>query len=155
MSQTPNPYAQFGQPSYGPGYGGDFIDPSPRRTSILAITALVISIVGCIAFCVPAPAVPNVIVIIADDLSWRDLGCYGTTDVYTPAIDALDTTGHSSNFAGLIRKTGMSTADYADVADSDEIGESRASHLPGDTCSSSNLFSICVIREIRGPLFRI
>lgn len=55
MSQTPNPYAQFGQPPYGPGYGGDFIDPSPRRTSIMAIIALVVSIVGCIACIIPGP----------------------------------------------------------------------------------------------------
>ncbi len=52
MSQ--NPYSQFG----GPGtqqYGGDFIDPTPSRTSVLAIIGLVISIVGCIACIIPGP----------------------------------------------------------------------------------------------------
>jgi arylsulfatase A-like enzyme len=41
----------------------------------------------------PADAVPNVIVIVADDLSWHDLGCMGTPDVYTPAIDSLALNG--------------------------------------------------------------
>ena len=34
---TQNPYAQFGQP----GQGGDFLDPMDRRTSVLAILALI------------------------------------------------------------------------------------------------------------------
>ncbi len=32
---------------------------------------------------------PNIIVFIADDVSWNDLGCYGNTDVQTPNIDKL------------------------------------------------------------------
>lgn len=32
---------------------------------------------------------PNVIVFVADDLGWGDLGCYGATRIHTPAIDAL------------------------------------------------------------------
>lgn len=39
----------------------------------------------------PAPAAdkPNVIVILADDLGWRDLGVLGATDLKTPNLDAL------------------------------------------------------------------
>jgi arylsulfatase A-like enzyme len=36
-----------------------------------------------------APAKPNVIFILADDLSYRDLGCFGQTNFATPHIDRL------------------------------------------------------------------
>jgi uncharacterized sulfatase len=32
---------------------------------------------------------PNILLILADDLSWFDLGCYGSKDVRTPHIDKL------------------------------------------------------------------
>ncbi|AYN69609.1 heparan N-sulfatase [Euzebyella marina] len=32
---------------------------------------------------------PNIIVFIADDISWNDFGCYGNKDVQTPNIDGL------------------------------------------------------------------
>ena len=37
----------------------------------------------------PESSPPNMIVFIADDVSWDDLGCYGNDQVYTPNIDAL------------------------------------------------------------------
>ncbi|MEO5714978.1 MAG: arylsulfatase [Luteolibacter sp.] len=40
----------------------------------------------------PAPRRPNVIVILADDLGWSDLGCYGS-EIPTPHIDALAGSG--------------------------------------------------------------
>jgi arylsulfatase A len=46
-----------------------------------------------------APAVaaaadrPNVVFILADDLGWGDLGCYGQTRIRTPAIDRLAAEG--------------------------------------------------------------
>jgi arylsulfatase A-like enzyme len=36
---------------------------------------------------------PNILFIMADDLGWGDLGCYGRDDVATPAIDGLGRTG--------------------------------------------------------------
>ena len=37
---------------------------------------------------------PNIVLILVDDLGWRDLGCYGRGDVYeTPNIDALASEG--------------------------------------------------------------
>lgn len=36
---------------------------------------------------------PNIVVFIADDLAWRDIGCYGATQVATPHIDRLAAEG--------------------------------------------------------------
>lgn len=36
-----------------------------------------------------APQRPNVIILIADDISWNDFGCYGNAAARTPHIDAL------------------------------------------------------------------
>lgn len=36
---------------------------------------------------------PNIIILLADDLGYRDLSCYGSTQVYTPNIDKLATEG--------------------------------------------------------------
>ncbi len=41
----------------------------------------------------PTYAVTNVVLIVADDLGWRDLGCIEATDVLTPRINSLATTG--------------------------------------------------------------
>ena len=50
-----------------------------------------------------APARPNIIVILADDVGYGDLGCYGATQVKTPNLDRLAargvrfTDGHSAS----------------------------------------------------------
>ena len=36
---------------------------------------------------------PNIIIFLADDVSWNDLGCYGNKEVKTPNIDALAKSG--------------------------------------------------------------
>ena len=36
---------------------------------------------------------PNIVVIMADDLGWRDLHCYGNAQVDTPALDQLAAEG--------------------------------------------------------------
>jgi len=42
---------------------------------------------------------PNFLLIIADDLNWRDLGCTGSPDVKTPNIDRL--AGESMSLRGM------------------------------------------------------
>src|SRR5882672_6665891 len=41
----------------------------------------------------PAPRMPSIIFILADDLGYGDLGCYGQTRIKTPNIDKLATEG--------------------------------------------------------------
>lgn len=36
-----------------------------------------------------SPKRPNIVLIMADDLGYGDLGCYGCTDIRTPAVDSL------------------------------------------------------------------
>lgn len=38
-------------------------------------------------------ALPNIVVILADDVGWGDLGCYGATRIKTPNLDALARAG--------------------------------------------------------------
>ena len=35
------------------------------------------------------PNRPNIVIVLADDLTWRDLGCYGNDEVKSPNIDRL------------------------------------------------------------------
>jgi arylsulfatase A-like enzyme len=47
-------------------------------------------------------ATPNVIFVLADDLGWSDLGCYGQKEIHTPNIDRLAAEGlrFSQAYAG-------------------------------------------------------
>lgn len=42
---------------------------------------------------VNGPAGPNVVLVLADDMGWGDLGCYGATKIPTPAMDKLASEG--------------------------------------------------------------
>lgn len=46
-------------------------------------------------------SVPNIIIFIADDVSWNDFGCYGNNVVQTPNIDQLASNGLRFNNAIL------------------------------------------------------
>ena len=58
------------------------------RTSLFASLVLVL-------FGLPLAAAekPNIVFILADDLGWRDLGCYGQTRIRTPHIDRIAAEG--------------------------------------------------------------
>src|SRR3954453_1069922 len=47
------------------------------------------SLVCATSFGAPAPAKPNFVLILADDLGWTDLACYGSKLYETPNIDKL------------------------------------------------------------------
>ncbi|MEK0448210.1 MAG: hypothetical protein RL088_478 [Verrucomicrobiota bacterium] len=42
-----------------------------------------------LSFVSGAAGKPNIVVIMADDLGWRDLHCYGNAQVDTPPLDKL------------------------------------------------------------------
>lgn len=59
-------------------------------TLVLWLLAAVLSVSGPYAACLAdKPTAPNVVFILADDLGWRDAGCYGSSFHQTPHIDAL------------------------------------------------------------------
>ena len=60
------------------------------KSSILLLPCLAILLIGCTA---QAADRPNIVFLLADDLGYRDLGCYGAKDVRTPSIDRLATEG--------------------------------------------------------------
>ena len=48
---------------------------------------------------------PNVVVILADDMGWGDLGCYGATKIRTPNMDSVADQGRPPHELplGLVR----------------------------------------------------
>ena len=61
------------------------------RSSLLHLGLLSALIFApCVA---PAAERPNVVFLLADDLGYRDIGCFGSKDIRTPAIDRLATQG--------------------------------------------------------------
>src|SRR5882672_5590795 len=51
------------------------------------------AVTACAAPQAAAPEKWNVVLLLADDLGWRDLGCTGSTFYETPAIDRLASQG--------------------------------------------------------------
>ncbi len=63
---------------------------SIQRSEWQRLMALLVAICGVLgATSLFAAAQPNIIIILADDLGWRDTGCYGNTFNETPNIDRL------------------------------------------------------------------
>ncbi len=58
----------------------------------LGLSLSKLSLLATIAIAAPA-APPNVVFFLADDLGWRDLGCYGSQYYETPSIDGLAASG--------------------------------------------------------------
>ncbi|MET0292962.1 MAG: sulfatase-like hydrolase/transferase [Steroidobacteraceae bacterium] len=64
-----------------------------RRRVLQGLSAAVTAAVSPAWVRAAAPRRPNFLFIMADDLGWADLGCYGRTDVATPHLDALARAG--------------------------------------------------------------
>ncbi len=51
------------------------------------------SLAGCLCLAGEPPARPNIVLMLADDLGWSDLGCYGADLHETPHLDGLASQG--------------------------------------------------------------
>lgn len=69
--------------------------------------------------CAEAARAPNIVVILADDLGYGDLGCYGATKVKTPHLDRLAaqglrfTDGHAPSATCTPSRYSLLTGEYA------------------------------------------
>jgi arylsulfatase A-like enzyme len=57
--------------------------------AVLVAAGALSSFTGCSDSASPPPIPPNIVLITADDLGWRDLGCFGDEQVQTPNLDTL------------------------------------------------------------------
>ncbi len=64
-----------------------------RRVFLKAAVAFSSAALAGKAFAKTAPAKPNIIFILADDMGWMDLGCYGSDFYETPNTDKLASEG--------------------------------------------------------------
>lgn len=60
-----------------------------RRTALLGMGALSLASLGETTAAARVRRRPNIVFILADDMGYADVACYGRTDVRTPAIDSL------------------------------------------------------------------
>lgn len=61
----------------------------------------------------PENKTPNIVLILADDLGYTDLSCYGATDIRTPNIDRLANEG--IRFTNFYASAGVSTPTRASI----------------------------------------
>ena len=60
--------------------------PGPRTVLWLVLSVI---LVGLPSACTRSQERPNIVLILADDLAWNQLGCYGSSFYETPHLDAL------------------------------------------------------------------
>ena len=89
------------------------------RNSLVALTAIfLLAPLAALHGEEKKPARPNIVVILADDLGFGDVGCYGATKVKTPHIDKLAaegcrfTDGHATSSTCTPSRYGLLTGEY-------------------------------------------
>lgn len=96
----------------------------PIFTLLLTVVTM-----GCAAV---AEKKPNIVMIIVDDLGWRDVGCYGSELYETPAVDALAAGGLS--YSNAYASSPLCTPTRASILTGQTVGRLRITtpegHLP-------------------------
>src|SRR5262252_8138279 len=70
-----------------------------RRASVLVAASIAPLLIGVAARAQRAPAPPNIVIILADDLGYGDLGSFGSPNIRTPRLDAMAAEGQKwTNF---------------------------------------------------------
>ncbi len=72
------------------------------RSSRRVLAAIITACFALLSSALHAAERPNILVFICDDLSARDLSCYGATDTRTPNIDALAASGLTFDHAFIV-----------------------------------------------------
>jgi len=67
----------------------EFINKSVRTVGALGFGSGLLSLSGCSNNFSTDKNRPNIILITADDMGWKDLSCYGNQDIHTKSIDSL------------------------------------------------------------------
>jgi arylsulfatase A-like enzyme len=117
---TPRPFGGTGPVSLPPSTRGDItVTHTRRRTSTLLMVGLALAAGRARAQDSAPPRTPDIVVILADDLGYGDLGCYGATKVKTPNLDRLAAAGmrftdaHSPSAVCSPTRYGLLTGRYA------------------------------------------
>ncbi len=94
----------------------------------------------------PAGPPPNLILILADDLGWADLGCYGNTFNETPRLDRLAREGlrFTQFYAGPV--CSPTRANVQSGRDQARFGITQ--HIPGHRRPYARLLDPVVPREL-------
>lgn len=87
------------------------------------------------------PKKPNIVLVIADDCRFLDLGCYGSPDAITPNIDRLAAEG--VRFTRFFQATAMSSATRHCLGSRDftPIRSAHTPTTPGSTTVSARSLS--------------
>ena len=84
------------------------------------------------------PVQPNVVVILADDMGWGDLSCYGASKIQTPAMDRVAAEGLRATDCLSNRPTHLHTLRALDLRTS-----LNQAHLVRATPPPSPMLSSC------------
>ncbi|MDE3061572.1 MAG: sulfatase-like hydrolase/transferase [Acidobacteriota bacterium] len=117
---------------------GDFTRRSVLRGAAFGVAALATGAES--LFALPVSDPPNIVFILADDLGYADVSCYGRPDLSTPNIDALAARGtrflqaYANSAVCSATRTALITGRYQDRLDIglDEPLAGRDTGLPPD-----------------------
>lgn len=120
-----------------------------NRRAFMAATAAAASMSAAPAFAKRQSA-PNFLFIMADDLGWADIGCYGRDDIATPNIDRLArqgmrfTDGYANSSVCSPTRVGLITGRYQyrlPIGFEEPLGLRSDARLPEDAATMPGLLA--------------